>query len=196
MSYRSINSCLGAAKASKKKAGGLENLLSIGVGASVMLTQNLWTKYGLVNGACGTVVDLIGVDGTCECVVVNVPRYSGPPLCAPFPSTWIPIPRSVAQWFSGGLTRERKQFPITLAYAITIHKSQGSTFSAGTDLVIDIGSRDQAAGLTYVAFSRHSVGINIFHPGYANSRFDQNFNAPTFKLRMREENRLRLLERV
>ena len=130
---------------------------------------------GLVNGACGTVVDLIGVDGTCECVVVNVPRYSGPPLCAPFPSTWIPIPRSVAQWFSVGLTRERKQFPSTLAYAITIHKSPG---------------------LTYVAFSRHSVGINIFHPGYANSRLEQNFLAPSFKQRMREEVRLRSLERL
>jgi ATP-dependent exoDNAse (exonuclease V) alpha subunit len=159
-----------------------------------MLTQNLWTKYGLVNGACGTVVDLIGVDGVCECVVVNVPRYSGPSLCAPFPATWIPIPRSAAQWFSAGLSRERKQFPITLAYAITIHKSQGSTFSAGTNLVIDIGSRDQAAGLTYVAFSRHSVGANIFHPGYSNSRLEQNFLAPSFKQRMREELRLRSLE--
>ena len=56
------------------------------------------------------------------------------------------------------------------------------------------GSRDMASGLTYVAFSRHSVGVNIFHPGYANSRFDLNFNAPTFKLRMREELRLRALD--
>jgi hypothetical protein len=53
-----------------------------------------------------------------------------------------------------------------------------------------------ASGLTYVAFSRHSVGVNIFHFGYANSRFDLNFNAPTFKLRMREEVRLRALERA
>jgi len=52
-----------------------------------------------------------------------------------------------------------------------------------------------AAGLTYVAFSRHSVGDNIFHPGYANSRFETNFNAPSFKQRMREEARLRSLER-
>jgi hypothetical protein len=47
-----------------------------------------------------------------------------------------------------------------------------------------------------VAYSRHSVGANIWHPGYAKSRFDQNVNAPSFKLRVREENRLRLLERV
>ena len=52
-----------------------------------------------------------------------------------------------------------------------------------------------ASGLTYVAFSRHSVGVNIFHFGYEKSKFDLNFNAPTFKLRMREEVRLRALER-
>ena len=216
---RGINSCPGAAKASKKMAGGLENLLNVGIGAIVMLTQNLWIKYGLVNGASGKVVDLVGENGICDVIIVDIPRYSGPTLCGLHPRTWIPIPRSAAQWFSGGRTRERKQFPLTLAYAITIHKSQGSTFSPGTDLVIDIGllyccalvwvyicmprlqfhtvagSRDMASGLTYVAFSRHSVGVNIFHPGYANSRFDLNFNAPTFKLRMREESRLRALER-
>jgi ATP-dependent exoDNAse (exonuclease V) alpha subunit len=147
---------------------------------------------------------------------VNVPSYSGPSLCAPHPCTWIPIPRSSSIWYSNGISKERKQFPLTLAYAITIHKSQGSTFPAGTNLMIDIGihhtqptlahitpsqcmllagARDLAAGLTYVAYSRHSVGANIWHPGYAKSRFDQNFSAPTFKLRMREENRLRLLER-
>jgi ATP-dependent DNA helicase PIF1 len=191
---RSINSCPGAAKASKKVAGGLDNLFAVGVGASVMLTQNLWIKHGLVNGSSGTVVDLVGTEGVCDCIIVDVPKYTGPALCAPHPATWIPISRSSASWFSGGRNRERKQFPLTLAYALTIHKSQGSTFSAGTDLVIDIGSRDQAAGLTYVAFSRHSVGINIFHPGYPNSRLEQNFLAPSFKQRMREEVRLRSLE--
>jgi hypothetical protein len=137
---RSINSCPGAAKASKKIAGGLDNLFAVGVGASVMLTQNLWTKHGLVNGSSGTVVDLVGAEGVCDCIIVNVPKYTGPALCAPHPTTWIPITRSSASWFSGGITRERKQFPLTLAYALTIHKSQGSTFSAGTDLIIDIGT--------------------------------------------------------
>jgi hypothetical protein len=136
---RSINSCPAAAKASKKVAGGLDNLFAVGVGASVMLTQNLWIKHGLVNGASGTVVDIVGAEGVCDCIIVDVPKYTGPPLCAPHPATWIPIPRSASQWFSGGITKERKQFPLTLAYAITIHKSQGSTFSPGTNLVIDIG---------------------------------------------------------
>ena len=138
---RAINSCSKAANASKKIAGGLDNLLCIGVGASVMLTQNLWTQYGLVNGAIGTIMDICGSDHVADILIVNIPSYSGPSLCAPHPRTWIPVPRSSSQWYSSGSTKERSQFPLTLAYAITIHKSQGSTFPAGTNLVIDIGER-------------------------------------------------------
>jgi len=46
-----------------------------------------------------------------------------------------------------------KQFPLKLAYALTIHKSQGQTFD---DLVIDFGSGAFAHGQAYVALSRCS----------------------------------------
>jgi len=51
-----------------------------------------------------------------------------------------------------------KQYPIRLAWAVTIHKSQGKTF---TKVVIDLGSGAFAHGQTYVALSRctHFNGI-------------------------------------
>ena len=44
-----------------------------------------------------------------------------------------------------------RQFPIKLAWALTIHKSQGLTFN---DVIIDIGSGTFSGGQAYVALSR------------------------------------------
>lgn len=46
---------------------------------------------------------------------------------------------------------ERQQFPLKLAWSITIHKAQGLTLN---DVWVDLGPSEKAAGLTYVALTR------------------------------------------
>ena len=56
-----------------------------------------------------------------------------------------------------------KQMPIRLAWAITIHKSQGKTFEK---VVIDLGRGAFAHGQTYVALSRCTTmsGLRLIRP--------------------------------
>ena len=56
-----------------------------------------------------------------------------------------------ARWEKNGMNYSRTQLPLILAWAITIHKSQGLTLSKA---VIDLGPRDFALGLAFVAISR------------------------------------------
>ncbi|WP_353988720.1 ATP-dependent DNA helicase [Ruicaihuangia caeni] len=46
---------------------------------------------------------------------------------------------------------EFQQFPLRLAWAVTIHKSQGKTYERA---IVDLGTRSFAPGQTYVALSR------------------------------------------
>ena len=106
---------------------GVEPVLLLAKGSVVMLTMNLWASVGLCNGAKGTIVDIIYHPDQHPpdlpiAVVVKFDNYTGPslenlPSCVPIP----PITASVNS------VHERQQLPLKLAWALTIHKSQGLT---------------------------------------------------------------------
>ncbi|TAL20703.1 WYL domain-containing protein [Patescibacteria group bacterium] len=82
------------------------------------------------------------------------------------PHTWT-LYRSVYDPKARQLTQERigsfTQIPVRLAWALTIHKSQGKTFDRA---VIDMGRGAFAAGQTYVALSRcrSLEGLTLVQP--------------------------------
>ncbi len=109
--------------------------LILAVGAQVMLLTNLDPFEGLVNGSRGVVV---GFDSM------------GTPLVQ-F-RNGVPVPISAAAWESEEIEGLfRKQIPLRLAYAITVHKAQGATLDSA---LIDIGTSTFEYGQAYVALSR------------------------------------------
>ena len=144
-----------AKKASPDEMAGLEPCVFLAKGAQVMLTMNLWTDIGLCNGATGTDIDFIYADNhqppdLPQTVIVKFDNYKGPSISNSI-SSCVPIcPITVTSQCLDGM-HERQQLPLKLAWAITIHKSQGLTLPKAW---IDIGQTEKTAGISYVAISR------------------------------------------
>ncbi len=104
------------------------------VGAQVILLVNQDQDAGLVNGTRGVVVELKNKS-------VMIKKVNGLIFEIPYhKSTNVEDETLTAQYM-----------PLKLAYALTIHKSQGSTLDA---IEIDIGNKIFAAGQAYTALSR------------------------------------------
>jgi uracil-DNA glycosylase len=110
--------------------------LELCVGAQVMLLFNKDIEAGLVNGSRGVVIDFRVSDG-----VPIVQFLHGDPLAV-----------EAHGWASADFpTVVRFQIPLRVAYAVTIHKSQGATLDCA---LVDIGSSTFEYGQAYVALSR------------------------------------------
>ena len=153
------------------------------IGAEVMLTANLWTEAGLVNGSCGVVDDILKPDDdrTARVVMVNFPGYRGPSLSPSRPNV-IPITQIRAT--------NRNGLPLTLAWAITIHKSQGMTLDRVT---VDLGRSEFASGLTFVALSRAKTFNGLRVEPFDFSRFQRIQHGRHVDARRDEFDRLRRL---
>ncbi|ETV82481.1 hypothetical protein H257_05105 [Aphanomyces astaci] len=118
-------------------------------GARVMLTKNLSVAAGLVNGSRGEVVGF--ASGTNLPIVRFDHGVTHPILKEGF---------SVVA--NHTVVANRQQLPLTLAYAISIHKSQGLTFD---NAVLHLGKVFEY-GQAYVALSRLSslAGLTLASP--------------------------------
>ena len=140
-----------------RNTAGLESCLKLSSGTRVMLRRNIDTGKKLVNGSTGTIVDLkynqhaqvqqivVQFDGISESVEINHDKRK---ICI-FDNAYV----------------YREQFPLTCAYAITIHKAQGLSLKC---VIADLGDSIFCEGQIYVALSRvqtllglHLININF-----------------------------------
>jgi hypothetical protein len=124
--------------------------LELKPGAQVMLLTNdplgRW-----VNGSIGRVAEIVRVKGEDDVVVIELPDGAAVDVR---PNVW-EIFRFALDAESGAIVSEPvgsfTQYPLKLAWALTIHKSQGKTFDR---VVVDFGRGTFAHGQAYVALSR------------------------------------------
>jgi len=121
-----------------------EEILRLKVGAQIMMLRNDREKRW-VNGTLGTIKSISGDE-----IKVDIDGY----VYTVSPETWSKISyyyNREEQKVEEEVVSTFRQFPLRLAWAITIHKSQGQTYSS---IVIDLGDGAFAHGQTYVALSR------------------------------------------
>ena len=127
--------------------------LSLKVGSVVMCTANIEMEVGICYGSQGIVINMLknGIEPE-----IPVVRFSNGIIRQMYPHY---IQSEEYPTIAIG------QYPLSLAWAITIHKIQGATLSLAE---MDIGQSIFEYGQTYVALSRiqslHGLYLSAFHP--------------------------------
>ena len=123
---------------------GLESVIIIKIGCKIMLRRNIDVTLGLVNGSIGTVSSVKYSIDQCNIVdAINIKFDDGKErILEKVSSKFQVLDKAFVI---------RRQFPISSAYIITVHKSQGLTLK---NVLVDIGNNIFACGQAYVAMSR------------------------------------------
>ena len=130
-------SALSKANKNCNMTAGLETKLTLAVGARVMLRRNIDTKNGLVNGSIGYVTAIKS-----NSITVKFDHIADP-YCVERVKSKFMLMKTFYVY--------RKQFPLILAYAVTIHKCQRLSLDSA---IIDLSSKVFSPGMAYVALSR------------------------------------------
>ena len=115
--------------------------------------------------------------------------YIGPSFCKDIPNC-VPIYPVTSSSNILGNKLERLQFPLKLAWSMTIHKSQGLTLKK---CWIDLGPSEKVAGLTYVALSRVRKISDLVIEPMSFERIQSLKNNSNYRYRILEEGRLNSL---
>ncbi|XP_017471887.1 PREDICTED: ATP-dependent DNA helicase pfh1-like [Rhagoletis zephyria] len=145
---------------------GLSYNLTLKTTAKYMITVNINTGDGLVNGATG---QLMHIDFESSMPSTLWLKFLEPSVgllarsrkSHPSDASWTPIEKTVRTFQykrNEQITVERNQFPVVPAEGITIHKSQGATYSK---VVVHTRARMPRAAL-YVACSRATSADGLF----------------------------------
>ena len=128
-------------------------ILRLKKGAAVMCTANIDMDAGICNGSQGIIIDILE-------------KSSGEVLPVVKFANGVVRTMQIHYWqHSDYPTLAIGQYPLCLAWALTIHKIQGATMSMAE---IDIGFSVFEFGQTYVALSRiqslHGLYLSAFQP--------------------------------
>lgn len=116
-------------------------------------------------------------------IMVKFDRYTGPTVDGS-----VPIAQVEGLWVSNGRDCTRLQFPLLLAFAITIDKSQGLTLEKA---VVNINDKERSLRLAYVALSRVKTFEGLaFDVAHNFSRFSNIAKHRYLPMRRQEEERL------
>jgi len=108
----------------------------------VMIVQNIDQDRGIVNGSQGTFLEFKSSSSMIENDIMSIQLDNGV-LCD--------VPKMLFYQQHGDEVFTRIQYPVILAYGLTIHKCQGLTLN---NVIINVGKDIFEAGQAYVALSR------------------------------------------
>lgn len=132
-----------------------DEALELKVGAQVMFLRND-SEQRWVNGSIGTVTRM---DSTVWVEIDGETHQVQPAIWEKYRYSYSASTKSLKK----DIVAEFTQFPLRLAWAVTIHKSQGKTYERA---IVDLGTRSFAPGQTYVALSRITAldGLYLSRP--------------------------------
>ena len=139
-------------------------VLEFKVGAQIMMLVNEYSTSGSIKWVNGSLGSITAIDLKSQEPYVTVKIMGSGVTEKVKLHTWeVKRPILVDEEMQFEVIGSFSQFPFSLAWAVTIHKSQGKTFDK---VIVDLSSRIFAEGQLYVALSRCTTleGLKLTKP--------------------------------